>query len=223
MLIGMIMTMMSCQIKNKEKSDSHKVVVKEVIQTSIYTYLLVEEAGKDQWVATASLDAKPGETYYYNEGLNMTNFESRELKKTFESIIFIQNLSIHPLEQKEISMPVSPGSARTDLTKLDINMPAPENGISIAFLYNHKDSLAGKKVIVRGVVSKFSPEIMGKNWIHLQDGSEYNGKFDLTATSKIIVNNGDTVTLEGEISLDNDLGYGYFFDVILENAKVVNN
>ena len=59
---------------------------------------------------------------------------------------------------------------------------------------------------------------MNKNWIHIQDGTDFSGKFDLTVTSDKEVSVGDIVTLEGKIALNKDLGYGYFFDVIMEDA-----
>jgi len=62
---------------------------------------------------------------------------------------------------------------------------------------------------------------MNTNWIHLQDGTESDGKFDLTATCLENLNVGDIVTLEGKITLDKDLGYGYFYEVLLEDAKIV--
>jgi len=61
---------------------------------------------------------------------------------------------------------------------------------------------------------------MGKNWIHIQDGTDYKGSFDLAITSAISVMVGDTLTFEGKITLDKDLGYGYFFDVLMEDAQV---
>jgi hypothetical protein len=50
---------------------------------------------------------------------------------------------------------------------------------------------------------------MNKNWIHLQDGTENNGKYDLMVTSDKEVKVGETVTLVGKISLSKDFGYGY--------------
>ena len=78
--------------------------------------------------------------------------------------------------------------------------------------------MAGKTAKIKGQVTKYTPAVMGKNWIHIQDGSDFNGKFDLTVTSLNDVKVGDVVTLEGKISLNKDLGYGYFFDVIMEDA-----
>ena len=63
---------------------------------------------------------------------------------------------------------------------------------------------------------------MSKNWIHLQDGTDFEGKFDLTiTTSSTDVKVDDVVTLEGIVSINKDFGYGYFYEVLLEDAKIL--
>jgi hypothetical protein len=115
---------------------------------------------------------------------------------------------------------VSPGSSKSIQKKISGLVPPAEGSITIAQLYSEKKSYSGKRVSVTGQVTRFSPEIMGKNWIHLQDGTEFDGSFDLAITSDVSVGVGDTITFEGEITLDKDLGYGYFFDVLMENAII---
>ena len=79
---------------------------------------------------------------------------------------------------------------------------------------------SGKTVIISGKVTKFSENILGKNWIHIDDGTDYSGKADITATIDQVVKVGDNVTVEGTITTGKDFGSGYYFDVIMENAKV---
>ena len=73
---------------------------------------------------------------------------------------------------------------------------------------------------VRGKVVKFTPEIMGKNWIHLQDGTGAAGTNDLTVTTSAMAKKGDTVVISGALVIDKDFGYGYAYDVIIEDADV---
>jgi hypothetical protein len=61
---------------------------------------------------------------------------------------------------------------------------------------------------------------MGKNWIHLQDGSGQQGTNDLTVTTSGTANAGDTVVVAGKLSVDKDFGYGYKYAVIVEDAQV---
>ena len=74
---------------------------------------------------------------------------------------------------------------------------------------------------MKGQVVKVNEEIMGKNWIHIQDGSGSAADFDLTITTVEKVKVDDVVTFEGTISLSKDFGAGYFYEVIMEDAKLV--
>jgi hypothetical protein len=96
----------------------------------------------------------------------------------------------------------------------------PCQGTTIASLLENKKSLSGKSVKVKGQVTKFNPAIMGKNWVHIQDGTEFQGGFDLTITTDIQVSVGETITIEGKIVLDKDFGYGYVYSVLMEEGKL---
>ena len=96
-----------------------------------------------------------------------------------------------------------------------------KGAISLHDLFSGRDKLAGKTVILTGKVVKFMPEIMNKNWIHLQDGTSYNGFNDITITSLEKVKVDEIVTLKGTVVLNKDLGSGYKYDVLIEDAVVV--
>jgi len=105
--------------------------------------------------------------------------------------------------------------------KMDIKLEPCHGCTSISSLLSNKQSFSGKVIRVKGQVTKFNPEIMGKNWVHIQDGSEFQGGFDLTITTDKKVSLGDTVTFEGKIVLDKDFGYGYFYNILMEEGKPV--
>lgn len=107
------------------------------------------------------------------------------------------------------------------INKQDIKIDQPQGGTSIATLFAKKAEFAGKLITVRGQVTKVNAEIMGKNWVHIQDGTADGDHFDLTVTTGDVPNVGDVVTYSGTIALDKDFGYGYFYDVLLENAEVI--
>ena len=211
----------------QSSEDDHNVIAKEVLQTSQYTYILGKEGKNEIWLAAKKMEASVGETYYFKGGLPMTNFESKELKRTFNDILFLDNISSSkPKTEKNNSassqsnLPASAGSA-ISLEKKEIKMKHAKEDITIAMLLGNKKKYSGRTIKIQGEVTKFSPAIMKKNWIHIQDGTDFSGKFDLTATSDQDVNIGDRVTLEGTIVLDKDFGYGYFYDLIMEDAKLV--
>jgi ABC-type glycerol-3-phosphate transport system substrate-binding protein len=97
-----------------------------------------------------------------------------------------------------------------------------EGGQTVAEVYEQKATLAGSKVTVRGTVVKLNPGIMGKDWLHVRDGSGAEGTNDLTVTttSKPLPNVGDLVLIVGTVSLDKDYGMGYQYPVIVEDAAV---
>ena len=158
----------------------------------------------------------------------MPDFKSTELKRTFESVLFLSAVTnadeidpekglVDPNAPKE---DVKPAKQAT-LNKLELNIEGVEGSVRIAELFENKKDYAGKKIKVKGEVTKFSAAIMGKNWVHFQDGTEFEGAYDLMITCQEQVSVGDVVVFEGVITLDKDFGAGYFYKVIMEEAVVV--
>lgn len=208
--------------KSQSEADIHKVTIEEVLHAAGYTYLLVSEDKKDQWLAVPEMDVNIGTTYYYQGGLNMPDFKSRELDRVFESVIFLEQISLEPpLPPESVSLSTA-HSTTVPVEKPDILVEVAKDGISISDLVSEKKSYDGKTVRIRGQVTKYNADIMDKNWIHIQDGTEYDGTFDLTITSDITVETGKILTFEGKIALDKDFGFGYFYDIIMEEAKIID-
>jgi len=198
--------------------DLHEVKIKEALQANAYTYLLVNEAEKEYWIAIPKTEVTIGKTYSYEGGMEMKKFESKDLKRTFDSVLFVEGI-IDP------NPPVAPETTTTPKVvsskELSKGITLAKGGISIFALYSTKDQLAGKTVILTGKVVKFMPEIMKKNWIHLQDGSNFNGFNDITITTLEKVKVDDVVSLKGKVVLNKDLGSGYKYDVLVEDAVLV--
>jgi len=90
----------------------------------------------------------------------------------------------------------------------------------VAELYAGKKDLNGRKIVIRGRVVKFTPNIMGKHWVHIQDGTGTAESYDLTVTTKDRVKVGDTVVVTGTLTADKNLGSGYFYPVLIEEAAI---
>jgi hypothetical protein len=112
-----------------------------------------------------------------------------------------------------------PGKATIE--KQAVSVEKTEGVTTIAQLYSDLKKFDGATIRVKGKVTKVNPAIMNKNWIHLQDGTEADGQFDLTITTDQDFQVGSVVTIEGKIALDKDFGYGYSYKVLLEEGKIV--
>jgi hypothetical protein len=205
------------------KTQTHNVVVSEVIHAGGYTYLKVTEKRKETWLAVPAMEVTKGEKLSYTGGLEMKDFTSKELKRTFPSILFLEGVNMGDVPAVQEASPManmkSPGALKTE--KINVTIEPAEGCISIAKLFESRSEYSGKTVKVRGKVTKFNIQIMGKNWVHLQDGTDYKGDFDLTITTDKMMGVGDTATFEGKIALKKDFGYGYFYEVIMEDGKLI--
>ncbi|HCY41088.1 MAG TPA: hypothetical protein DHV48_06995 [Prolixibacteraceae bacterium] len=227
-ILSILVVFTGCVKKNKvptvqtlANASMHEVKVEEVIQTSAYTYLKVNENGTENWIAVNRQEAAVGETYYYEEALEMNNFQSKELNRTFETVYFVQGLSKEPIEAKtETPQEMKPVQPTLTMNE-GISVAPAESGLSIAVLYADRDKYSGKKIKMKGQVVKVNDEVMGKNWIHIQDGTKDGENFDLTITTLDKAAVDEVVTFEGTITLKKDFGYGYFYELIMEDAKLV--
>lgn len=218
-IAGLFLLLVGCK-PSDSGSGLTTVKVLEVEQVANYTYLLVKEKGPEYWIAVPTMQAQVGETYQYQGGMMMEDFESKELGRTFDKVLFLEALYSEntggPMEVQE----VTPGS-QVSVAKSDVQVEAVEGTVTVGELYANPGSYEGKSVKIRGEVTKFNEAIMDRNWVHIQDGTEANGKFDLTATSAESFAVGSVVTVEGEVSLNRDFGYGYSYEILLENTSQV--
>ncbi len=201
--------------QNYTAAEIHTVVVQEVIQATGYTYLKVKENDADFWVAIRKSPMEPGETISYANPLEMRDFASKELQRTFDKIYFISAFGKGGASSPATAAP----QMKPVIEKKEISIAPAEGGISIGELFSNKDTYADKTVVIKGQVTKFSAAIMNRNWVHLQDGTSGDGKHDLTITTQDEVAVGDVVTFEGKITLDKDFGAGYKYEVVMEEAK----
>ena len=212
---------LSAPVKADSKQGEHNVVVDEVLQVVGYTYLNVTEDKRKTWLAIPTIKAAQGDRFYYNGGLEMTDFFSKELNRTFKNVIFLESISKEPTAIINEGMLNSKHVAEVKTEKINISIDPCKGCLTVGKLLETRTDYSGRNIKIKGRVTKFNPAIMGKNWIHIQDGTEFNGGFDLTITTDSQLAIGDTATFEGKITLKKDFGYGYFYEVIMEDGKLV--
>jgi len=225
-LIIILASYLSCSETSPKQDDgnipegNHKVLIQEVLQAKEYSYLRVKEADKSSWIAVVKSDFEEGETYYYVEGLPMQNFKSKDLDRTFEQVLFVNIISKKPILRKKQDETAMHGHSSTQKSVANetIKITPAKNGITIAQLFSEKEKYADKTVSVKGIVVKYNQQIMGRNWVHIQDGTKHDSEHELTITTYDEAAVGDTLIFEGKITLNKDFGSGYFFNLIMEQA-----
>ena len=201
----------------------HTAVIQEVIQATSYTYLNVKEGESTFWMAVTKREIEVGKTIVFTPGLEQRNFKSKDLNRTFETIYFMDSISVAGEGTMGAASAMSPHSTMPSQTKpivgkLEVVIDPIEGGISIAQLFGDTATHGGQSVKIRGKVTKVNSGIMGKNWVHIQDGTEAEGNYDLTVTTQETAKVGDVVVVQGKITLNKDFGSGYKYDVIMEDA-----
>lgn len=191
-----------------------------------YTYVQVDTGSQTFWAAAPQFAVKVGDDVVVPEGMPMPDYHSKTLDRNFDMVYFVPSVLVGGAQSLTGDMPadhppMNGSKTAVVATEVDLSGITPaEGGQTVADIFTKKAELAGKPVTVRGKVVKFTPEIMGKNWIHLQDGTGSAGTNDLTVTTSATAQTGDTVTISGALVIDKDFGYGYAYDVIIEDAKV---
>ncbi len=198
----------------------------ETIKADRYTYVQVDTGTEKVWAATPEFRGKVGDTVVVPKGLGMQNFHSKTLERDFEVVYFVGAITVAgndqgPSQMARTSFMHPPRSGEGSKSQIEASgIKRAKDGKKVAEIFAGSEELAGKQVMVRGNVVKFLPQIMGKNWLHLQDGSGSEGTNDLTVTTTATVKVGDVVLVSGVVSVDRDFGYGYSYDVIIEDAEV---
>jgi hypothetical protein len=201
--------------------DTQKALVKEVIQTTSYTYLRVLKNNDYQWIAINKQDVAEGAKIYFDDGLKMENFTSLELRRTFETVYFVSAISDKPISHSMPGAITGNQPQKPVISKQDIKIEQPDGAVSIAELYAKRGSFSGKNVKIKGKVTKINMAIMNRNWIHIQDGTADGKNFDLTITTNDEPKSGDIVFYSGTLKLNQDFGMGYSYEILLEDATPI--
>jgi len=208
-----------------------KGTVVETMNAGGYTYVLLDKGDEQIWVAGPETAVAVGDAVVMSPGMAMPDFESKSLERTFDVVYFVGSIEKDDGHSHDGGMPAGTpqgmgmgGDAASHMktARKEIeNVAKVEGGFTVAEIFVKAGELKDQTVKVRGRVVKFTPNIMGTNWIHIQDGTGAEGTHDLTVTTNASAKTGDLVVIEGPLSVDRDFGAGYHYPVIIENATVV--
>jgi len=194
----------------------------EQLAASPYLYLRIKTSRGDVWAAVPEATLENGTVVTVANPMLMTNFESTSLNRTFEEVYFGDIASGGPALAGGGNPHAGVSQAAAPISVGQVAKAAGADARTVAELWEQKATLEGKSVTIRGVVVKANNGVMGKNWIHLQDGSgdAAAGTNDITVTSMDQAVKGETVTIKGTVRTNKDFGSGYLYAVLVEDAKI---
>jgi hypothetical protein len=215
--------------------------VLEMIDAAGYTYIRLKTPKGEIWAAVKKAAVKKGSEVTVVNAIPMDGFESKALKRKFDHIVFgslgagtsaamggspLGSGHATPADKQGqavvAAQHAAAANAPVDVGEIKVKKAEGAKGKTIAEIFSARASLKDAPVAVRGKVVKYNPAIMGKNWIHLRDGSgsRQNKDDDITVTTLDTAAVGDIVLVQGKVHLDRDFGAGYVYSVIIEDAKV---
>ena len=201
--------------------------VAETMNSGGYTYILLQTKAKMFWVAIAESTVAVGEEVVLASGMEMLEFHSKSLDRTFDSIVFSEGMisqggKAAPKPKKKTYG--SSGAKPSTQENVKVEKAGGGNAYTVAELFKKRKELDNQDVILKGKVVKVTARIMNKNWLHIQDGSgsAQDGNNDMVVTTMDLPSVGDTVTIKGVLFSDKDFGSGYKYNAIVEFGQVSN-
>jgi hypothetical protein len=231
-------------------------VVLQTMDSAGYTYIHVDSGSAKSWIAVPQSKVTQGERIRYTNGMEMKNFHSKSLNRTFPSIIFSSGLisdakmpavneSSQPEQtssnsfaaavarEQQAPQPTSPSmmgqssggssGAIVPFSEIVVEKASGDNSFTVEEVFAKAKDLNGQTIRLRGKVVKFSPNIMGRNWVHIQDGTgnPMNNTHDLVITTSETVASDQVVLFEGKLATGKDFGAGYKYEAIVEEAQII--
>lgn len=209
--------------------------VLETMNSGGYTYVYVDTGSEKLWAAGPATTASVGQVVVMDKGMAMPEFHAKSLDRTFDVIYFVSYIRAAGEAGQAQEAPhgdtggmggmgaagAGDGSSHSQVEKTAVTGVAKvADGYTVEEIFTQSAALSGKPVKVRGQVVKFTPNIMGTNWVHIQDGTGSDATADLTVTTSATVAAGDLVVVEGPLTVNKDFGAGYKYAAIIENASI---
>ncbi|MDP2823435.1 MAG: nucleotide-binding protein [Sulfuritalea sp.] len=197
--------------------------VMEVRDVESYTYLRLKTTDGEMWAAVGKAPVRKGAKVTIENVMVMDNFESKALKRTFKKIVFgsLAGTGARADGAGSQMATAHSGAPRAEFVgEVKVPKASGPDARTVAEVVTRSVELKDKTVMVRGKVVKYSASIMGKNWIHLRDGSgsAADKTDDVLVTTMDQAKVGDTVVVKGVVRTDKDFGSGYAYKVLIEEA-----
>ena len=215
LLLTMLMVSLVIVPEVSAEEEPIRGTVAETMNSGGYTYLLLDRKGEKEWFAVPESLVRVGDEVQLMPGVQMGPYTSPTLKRTFDKIIFSGGIS--GMLKRVVS-----NTEDTTEPKEAVKIAKAEgaNAYTVAEIFEKKEALNGKKVVVRGKVVK-SSQFEGLQWLRIVDGSgsSKRGDHKLVVTTTQKANNDEIVTATGTVTVDKSYG-ALTYEVLVEEAKL---
>ncbi|HJV21309.1 MAG TPA: hypothetical protein VJ570_01375 [Holophagaceae bacterium] len=192
----------------------------ERIDAPPYSYLRLSVGQAEAWTAVPQTSTPVGAEVAVVGAAPMANFESKTLRRRFAVVYFgTLQAPVGPAEQRGIQHALA-AQGPSDVVVPRLAKAGGPEARTVAEIYAQRALLQDRPVVVQGQVVKVNHGIMGRNWMHLRDGSGEGPSADLTFTTSQQAEVGEVVILRGTVRLDKDFGAGYRYPVIVEDGAL---
>ena len=191
--------------------------VLEAIDVEAYTYIRLKTREGEVWSAIPKAQVKKGSEVSLVPHTVMENFESRALKRKFDRVLFASLVDPKAASANPHAKTVVAAAKVAKVPKA-----TGADARTVEEVVTGRKALKDKTVAIRAQVVKVTNGVMGKNWVHLQDGSgsSAKGTHDILVTTTDAIAVGDVVDARGTVRIDVTVGPGYAYEVLVEGAKV---
>ncbi|MEM1022170.1 MAG: hypothetical protein AAGD10_11005 [Myxococcota bacterium] len=181
--------------------------VERVVDRASVQLLEVEQGPYRTWVQIPKVGARVGDYVLLGQGMARRDVEIPELGKTVREIVDIRHARPVDFETAQQAVVAS----------------IPEGALSVGQAFAELSERADEEVVVYGTVTKVAGAI-GWYWVHLRDstGDPSASDYDLTVQTKENAPEGRRVVYKGRLRSDVDLGFGYHYDALVEEAVFVH-
>jgi hypothetical protein len=199
--------------------------VLEIQDVDSYTYLRLKTKDGETWAAVNRTPVQKGAQVTIENPMVMNDFESKTLNRKFDKIVFgiLAGTGVPASGNGGDLTALHAGVSKpADVGDVKVAKATGPNARTVAEIVAQSAELKDKTIVVRGKVVKFTPEVLGKNWLHLRDGSgsAAGNTNDVLVTTRDEAKIGDVVLVKGVVHTDRDLGSGYSYKVLIEEATL---
>lgn len=223
-LLALCLFVASTSLFAAEPPATVKGEVLETMNAGGYTYLRLKTPAGETWAAVNRATVNKGATVTLEKVMVMHDFESKSLNKTFPKILFANLAATAGAAGGNADMAAAhAGLAKAkDAGDIQVAKASGANAKTVAEIVKQAGNLKDKPVLVRGKIVKYNAGIMGRNWIHLRDGSgsAADESNDILVTTTQQAKLAEVVNVQGVVRTNKDFGGGYTYKVMIEDATL---